>query len=248
MSIKLARYSGTDKYDLIESEEFGNCCLVKAVKSVLTRMQVANITRTKITPMERKESNLIDPVALREAVINAVVHNDYTREVPPLFEIFSDKIVITTYGGLVEGLSKDDFFNCCSMPRNRELMRVFHDLELVEQLGSAMTRIMRVYNSDIFTFTSNFMKTTFAFADEQKLGNKLGNELTPKSTRKNLSEVRRRILELMEEDSRISMTSIAQKLGYSVTAIEKNVDFLKENGYVKRIGRTNSGYWEVLEQ
>ena len=177
MSIKLARYSGTDKYDLIESEEFGNCCLVKAVKSVLTRMQVANITRTKITSMERKESSLVDPVALREAVINAVVHNDYTREVPPLFELFSDKIMITTYGGLVEGLSKDDFFNCCSMPRNRELMRVFHDLELVEQLGSGMTRIMRVYNSDNITFTSNLMKMTFTFTDEQKLGNKLGNKL-----------------------------------------------------------------------
>ena len=78
-----------------------------------------------------------------------------------------------------------------------------------------------------------------------KLGNKLGNEFAPKSQRKNLSELRHRILELMEEDSRISMTSIAQKLGYSVTAIEKNVDFLKENGYVKRIGRTNSGYWKI---
>lgn len=132
MSIKVARYSGIDKYDLIESEEFGNCCLVKAVKSVLTRLQVANVTRTKITPIERKESSLVDSVALREAVVNAIVHNDYTREVPPLFEIFSDKIVITTYGGLVEGLSQDDFFNCCSMPRNRELMRGFHDLELVE--------------------------------------------------------------------------------------------------------------------
>ncbi len=97
MSIKVARYSGTDKYDLIESEEFGNSCLVKAVKSVLTRMQIANITKTKITPMERKEANLVDSIALREAVINAVVHNDYTRKVPPLFEIFSDKIVITTY-------------------------------------------------------------------------------------------------------------------------------------------------------
>ncbi|MBR1404548.1 MAG: winged helix-turn-helix transcriptional regulator [Treponema sp.] len=257
MSMKLARYSGSDKYDLIESEEFGNCCLVKAVKSMLTRLQVANITRTKITPMERQESNLVDPVALREAVINAVVHNDYTREVPPLFEVFSDKFVITTYGGLVEGLSRDDFFNCCSMPRNRELMRVFHDLELVEQLGSGMTRIMRVYKNDIFTFTSNFMKTTFFFDEEQKLGDgleneeklgdKLGDEDTPPLSRKNLSEVRCRILELMEEDSRISMPTIAERLGYSTTAIEKNVDFLKANGYLKRVGNTKSGYWEVLE-
>ncbi|MCF0201510.1 MAG: putative DNA binding domain-containing protein, partial [Bacteroidales bacterium] len=124
-SIKVARYSGKDKYDLIESEEYGHCSLVKATKSVLARLQVANITRTQITSMERKESPLVDPVALREAVINAMVHNDYSREVTPLFEIFSDRIEITSYGGLVEGLSKEDFYNCCSMSRNRELMRVF---------------------------------------------------------------------------------------------------------------------------
>lgn len=95
-SIKVARYSGTTKEDLIESEEFGYCCLVKAVKSVLTRLQIANVTQTKITSMERLEKPLVEPVPLREAVINAVVHNDYSREVPPLFEIFSNKIVITT--------------------------------------------------------------------------------------------------------------------------------------------------------
>lgn len=111
VSIKVARYSGTDKYDLIESEEFGYCSLIKAVKSVLMRLQVANITRTKITPTERIERSLVEPIALREAVINAVVHNDYTRQVPTLFEIFSDRIQITTYGGLVAGLSKDEFFN-----------------------------------------------------------------------------------------------------------------------------------------
>lgn len=201
--------------------------------------------------MERKEANLVDSIALREAVINAVVHNDYTREVPPLFEIFSDKIVITTYGGLVEGLSQDDFFNCCSMPRNRELMRVFHDLELVEHLGSSMTRIMHVYNSNIFTFTSNFMKITFPFDNGSKLGDKLGDSFEDFSSahkqRSGLSNLRKRILELMEENSRISMPIIADKLGYSVTAIEKNVDFLKTNGYLKRVGNTKSGYWEVTE-
>ena len=111
VSIKVARYSGTDKYDLIESEEFGYCSLIKAVKSVLMRLQVENITRTQITPAERIERSLVEPIALREAVINAVVHNDYTRQVPTLFEIFSDRIQITTYGGLVAGLSKDEFFN-----------------------------------------------------------------------------------------------------------------------------------------
>ena len=255
VSIKVARYSGKDKYDLIESEEFGYCCLIKAVKSVLTRLQVANITRTKITPTKRIEKPLVDPIALKEAVINAVVHNDYTREVPPLFEIFSDRMEITTYGGLVEGLSKEDFLSCCSMPRNRELMRIFHDLDLVEQLGSGMRRILNVYNESIFSFTDHFMRTSFYFDENEyklgdELGDKLGDELGSKlgSSYNELNNNRKRILELIEIDSRISIAQIAEKMGFSTTAIEKNIDYLKENGYLKRIGKTRSGYWEIIKR
>ena len=71
----------------------------------------------------------------RQALINAIVHNDFTREIPPVFEIFSDRMEFTSYGGLISGQSKEDFFSCSSMPRNRELMRVFKDVGLVEQLG-----------------------------------------------------------------------------------------------------------------
>ena len=249
VSIKVARYKGTDKYDLIENEEFGYCSIIKAVKSVLTRLQVANITHAKITPMERIEKPLVDPVALREAVINAVVHNDYTKEVPPLFEIFSDRMEITNYGGLVEGLSREDFFNCCSMPRNRELMRIFHDLDMVEQLGSGMRRILRSYDEKAFSFTDHFMRTSFYFEGLQRLGNGLGDRLGDRlgESRGNLTYTRQRILELMEIDSRISIVKISQELGFSTTAIEKNIDWLKENGYLKRHGSAKSGYWEILK-
>lgn len=91
------------------------------------------------------------------------MHNDYTKEVPPVFEIYSDRITITSYGGLVSGLSKEDFFKCRSMCRNRELMRIFQDLELVEQLGSGMARILSKYEESIFDITENFLVVTFKF-------------------------------------------------------------------------------------
>lgn len=43
----------------------------------------------------------MEPVPLREALINAIVHNDYSREIPPVFETFSDRMELTSYGGLV---------------------------------------------------------------------------------------------------------------------------------------------------
>lgn len=85
-------------------------------------------------------------IALLEAIINAFVHNDFTTEVPPKLEIFPDKIEITTAGSLPDGLSQEEFFLGFSVPRNRELMRIFKDLGMVEQLGSGVPRILESYD------------------------------------------------------------------------------------------------------
>lgn len=166
VSIKVAKYTGIDKLDLIENEEYGYCSLIKATKSVLNKLEIENKTFAKITSKERIEKRLVEPIALREAVINAIVHNDYTREVPPVFEIFADRIQITSYGGLPTGLNKEDFFSCRSMSRNRELMRVFKDIGLVEQLGSGMSRILKAYDKSVFDISDNFMVVKFAFAEK----------------------------------------------------------------------------------
>ncbi|MDR1579546.1 MAG: putative DNA binding domain-containing protein [Synergistaceae bacterium] len=165
ISVKVAKYAGTDKVDLIENYEYGYCCLIKATNQVLDRLDVENRTFTKITPKTRIEKQMVDRTALREAVINAIVHNDYSRNAVPTVEIFSDRITITSYGGLPEGLSRESFFECCSMPRNRELMRVFRDVGLVEQLGSGMGRILNAYDRSVFKFTGDFLIVVFPFTN-----------------------------------------------------------------------------------
>lgn len=166
VSIKVAKYAGTDKCDLIENEEYGFCSLAKATHQVLDKLNIENKTLTRITgAAEREQHRMVNERALREALINAMVHNDYSSEVPPVVEIFSDRISITSYGGLVAGLSKEECLAGRSMPRNRELMRVFRDLELVEQLGSGMHRILSIYSSDIFRISKNFFEICFERAD-----------------------------------------------------------------------------------
>ncbi|AQY21182.1 hypothetical protein AB406_0218 [Riemerella anatipestifer] len=158
ISIKVAKYSGVNQVDLIENEEYGYESLIKATNQVLDKLNLENRTLTKITSKERQEKRLWDSIALREAVINAFVHNDYTREIAPKFEIFRDRLVITSYGGLPEGLSQEELFTGYSVPRNRELMRIYKDLELVEQLGSGVPRILQTYTRDYFKFSDNFLQ------------------------------------------------------------------------------------------
>lgn len=159
-SIKVAKYSSLDRCDLVENNEYGYCSLIKATKSVLSKLDIETKGAATITPMERIEIPLWNKVALREAVINAIVHNDYSFEVPPKFEIFPDRLEITFAGRLPESLTKEEFFNGISIHRNKELMRIYRDVELVESLGSGIPRILRAYGEDCFMFTDNFIRIT----------------------------------------------------------------------------------------
>ena len=178
-SVKVAKYKGTNRVDLIESNEYGYESIVKATKSVLDKIDLENATITQITAKERIETRLWNPIALREAIINAFVHNDYTRELAPKFEIYKDRIEITSAGGLPQGLSQEEFFEGFSVPRNKELMRIFKDLDLVEQLGSGIPRILEYYDRTCFKFSENFLRMTFPKkVGSNQVGNQVGNQVS----------------------------------------------------------------------
>ena len=161
MSIKVAKYKGRNRVHLIENNEYGYCSIIKATKLVIDKLELENKTKTQITSKERIDTRLWKSIALREAIINAIVHNDYSYEVPPKFEIFDDRIEITSTGSLPDLLSQEEFFEGFSIPRNQEMMRIFKDLDLVEHLGSGIPRILKAYPQECFKFTENFLRMTF---------------------------------------------------------------------------------------
>lgn len=180
-SIKVAKYSGTDRVDLIENNEYGYCSLVKATKSVIDKLELENKTISRITSKERIDKRLWNAVVLREAIINAIIHNDYTREIPPKFEIFSDRLEITSYGGLFDVMTREDFFEGLSLPRNKELMRVYKDLGMVEQLGSGVPRILQAYDKDCFKFSENYLRMVFPASE--KLTTQVTTQVTKQVTK-----------------------------------------------------------------
>ena len=182
ISVKVARYQGLNRIELAESNEYGYESLIKATHQVLDKLNLENRTLTKITPKERKEQRLWNAIALREAVINAFVHNDYTKEVAPKFEIFDDRLEITSYGSLPEGLSKEEFFEGYSIIRNKELMRIFKDLDLVEQLGSGIPRILQAYTQDSFHFSENFLRVTLPSIESVTQTEQVTEQVTEQDT------------------------------------------------------------------
>ena len=245
VSIKVAKYAGKDKVDLIENEEYGYCSLIKAAKRVLDKLTIENKTFTKITSSIRKEKRMVDDIALREAVINAIVHNDFSREVPPVFEIYSDRITITSYGGLVDGYSREDLLACISVPRNRELMRVFRDVDMVEQLGSGMSRILKTYDESVFKFTPNFMMVSLPFSQGFILpdGSADGSIDGSISSKDNLTA----ILFEIEKNPTIKIVEIATATSLSERTVARLIKELKNSGKLQRVGSTKFGHWEIID-
>ena len=233
-SIKFAKYASLDRVDLIENNEYGYCSLIKATNAVLDKLEIENRTSATITSRKRIENRLWDAVAIREAVINAIVHNDYTREIPPKFELFPDRLEITSYGGLFEGMSKKDFFSGLSLPKNKVIMRIFKDLEMVEQLGSGVPRILKVYSKECFIFGDSFTRMIFPLESTQK-GSK---KTTVKTTVK--------ILQLIKNNPEITREELAREIGISIDGIDYNIRKLKKQSKLKRVGPDKGGYWQVI--
>ena len=229
VSIKIATYAGTNKVDLLETREYGNRCLITATHRILDRLDSENRTFAKITPKNRLEKERVNTIALREAVINAIVHNDYTKGVP-LIEIFTDKIVVTSCGGLVEGLTESDFFKCRSMPRNRELMRVFRDMELVEQIGSGMSRILEAYDHSIFELTPSFTIVTFPFEQAFILSN----------------DKIKTTLDVIKDNPTATIPTLAELTGKSQSSISRKLKEYQATGHLLREGARKNGRWVVM--
>ena len=247
-SIKVARYSGLDRSDLIESPELGHCSLVKSAKQILDMFDLKNTVITEITGKERKQSRAWDPIALREAVLNALVHNDFTYEVPPKFEFFKDRIEITSAGGLPQGLSQEEFFEGFSVPRNKEIMRIFRDLRLVEQLGSGIPRILHSYSRDCFRFSENFVRMTFNSAVKSSRVIQQGELVDGLVERlvEGLVENQKKMVFLINNNSAITLKELAESIGISTTAIDKNIAKLKEKNIIRRVGGDKGGSWEII--
>lgn len=215
VSIKLVKYLGTNKMDLVENQEYGYRCIITATQRILDRLDAENTVYAKIEYKGRKEVEMIDKAALKEAVINAVVHNDYSYGNSPIVELYSDRIEITSAGGLPQELSQEEFLEGVTAPRNKELIRVFKDVDLIENIGSGVLRILDAYDKSCFKFMDHFLRVSFKYKenpfeydDTAKVkSSKLGSN---KSSKLAVSE--KQILELCKTAK--SLKEIAQHFGY----------------------------------
>ena len=126
------------------------------------------------------------------------------------------------------------------MPGNREQMRVFKDVGLVEQLGSGMSGILKAYDESIFEISEHFIKVIFPFSVEK------GNVPADKwSGDENGDEIK--ILQTLENEPDITAQRLSKKTGFSVRKISRIIKKLRELGKIIRVGSDRKGYWKINE-
>lgn len=125
--------------------------LPEAIDEVLDFIAKNTFIETTIGRKRRVEVPQYPPAAVREAVINAIVHADYSVTGSSIIvSIFDDRLEITNPGAVPYGLSLESALSGASRTRNRVLAKTFHILELVEQWGSGLKRIIQTcIESDI---------------------------------------------------------------------------------------------------
>jgi len=140
--VRAGRFKGIDNSNIIDSAEIVGY-LPQLVEDVLKFIQRNTRHAIHVEGTKHAESYEFPPAALREAVINALVHADYAQQGAPLLvAIFDNRIEIDNPGGLPPGLPLEEIRHGVSKLRNRVIGRVFHELGLIEQWGSGIQRMI----------------------------------------------------------------------------------------------------------
>ena len=178
----------------------------------------------------------------------------------PAFYIFADHLEIVSYGGLIDGMSKEELVSGCSRPRNREIMRIFKDVDLVEQLGTGMNRMMKAYTPDIFVVSPNFFHTVFNYNKLPENQEKDSSGLMPNNIQgvtdhvaDNLTDRQRAILEMLKdvaenvaEKVAVNTKYLSERLGVNRKTIQRDVVVLQERQLIQWVGSDKTGHWEII--
>lgn len=143
-TVKLAVFEGMEKVTFKDRREFTGS-LLKQLNEVYEFIDRYNRNRSEIEGLRRIDKRDYPPEAVREALLNALVHRDYSFSDSTLISIFDNRIEFASIGGLVRGITFDDMMLGISVARNKNLANVFYRLKLIEAYGTGIPKIIRSY-------------------------------------------------------------------------------------------------------
>ena len=250
--IKLAVFEGSRKSVFKDRRELSGS-LLEQLEKAYDYINRYNRTRAEFSGLDRLDMRDYPPEAIREALLNAIVHRDYSFSAATLISIFEDRIEFVTVGGLVKGIALEDVMLGVSALRNQYLANIFYRLRLIEAYGTGILKINECYSDytvqPLIETTGNAFKITLPntnfHAERQKV---LNNTQTGGFTSVPKKEERiNAVLELCRSKGSIVRSDVETALGVSQSTAILLLRELTNEGILIKKGKTkNLRYYENI--
>jgi len=251
VQIKCARFKGTTMESFIDKKEFTGTLFEMLEKSMEFLQNHLYLSAT-IEGLQRTESYEIPLGALREIILNAIIHRDYTRNSDIKIAIYDDIVEVISIGGLVNGLTIDDIGNGRSELRNKVLANLFRELGYIESWGSGIDRVrsmcLGVGVDFELTEQGTFVQARFIRPKTTDKASKTVNseQITaelPPNYRRIVSKNAEKILLFLNKQGKIDSRETQELLGLSQRRIREIFKELIDAQYIKKIGKTKGSFY-----
>lgn len=243
-TIKVAVFQGTDQNIFRDRREFTGSIL-QQMNEVYDYIDIHNQTHATIERLLRVEVRDYPEIAVREALLNLIVHREYSFRSSGLISIFDDRLEFVSVGGLVPGVELEDVMVGISVCRNEELANVFYRLHLIEAYGTGLTKIMNAYkNADkkpVIETTRNTFKIILPNVNTTH-ENKEKEEIEEERI---LNGTEKRVLEYAKRYQAITKKDVANLLGVSESTALRKIKKLVKDKFLTQCGKARSTYYTI---
>ncbi|MDR1034291.1 MAG: putative DNA binding domain-containing protein [Bifidobacteriaceae bacterium] len=161
--VKVSRHSDVTKTAFLDREEYSGS-IFEQEYDIYHYLEMLSIMPSEFEGLDRIEYFSYPKSALREALMNLLVHRDYSKSTPSIIYVHADRIEFVSIGGLISNASYEMIKRGISFPRNKKLSNIFYRLGFVEAYGTGIPRIMEAYKDspvqpEIFADESAFRLT-----------------------------------------------------------------------------------------
>lgn len=236
-STKCAIFEGNNDIKFKDRKEFTGS-LLKQVNDVNDYLNIYNRIFGEIKGFERIDIRDYPEYALREAVLNAIIHRDYNYSGSILISLYDNHFEITSLGGLIKGLKIDDLYFGVSQTRNRNLANIFFRLNYVESFGTGIKRIIQSYENfsekPIILSTENTFKVTLYNVNYKENNNA--------QLPSNLSQ-EEKIVEYLKINKKINRIIIEKLLDISPTRAKTIISNMIKNDILESLGNGKNTFY-----
>ena len=238
-TIKLAVFEGLSKEIFKDRREYSGS-LLHQMKDAFAFIDFCNRTRAEFDGLRRVDNRDYPVDALREALLNALVHRDYSFSSSALVSIFEDRIEFVSVGGLVKGISFDDIMLGVSVARNERLANIFYRLELIEAFGTGIPKIMRSYEG--FSRKPKIEVTDNAFKIT------LPNTNVKTKDKQELTESEEIVMDLLVKQPSIIRKDVEKTLSVSQALAVRILNGLIQKGVIRTVGAGKNTRYVLANQ